>query len=91
MPSDGERIATLEAIIHELRDDISDVKAEVLRSRARLHDLEGATGLLVDTEKVRARDQRDRQRRLEIRLQALTIAVAIAAFAEPFLYSLANH
>lgn len=90
MATEGERIATLEAVIGELRGDMGDLKSETIRTRARLHDLEGIAGMLVSQEKQRNRDTRRAQRRTDRRLQVLTVVVAIAALLEPFLYHAAG-
>ena len=66
------------------------MKAETLKTRGRLHDLEGIADVLVEQEKLRRRATQLRDRRFNIRLQVLTVVVATAALAEPFLYHLAN-
>ena len=86
MVTEGERIATLEAVIGDLRGDMSDLKAETLRTRTRLHDLEGLAGALVSQERQRNRDTRRAQLRTDRRLQILTVVIAAAALLEPFLY-----
>lgn len=81
MPDERERLATLEAEYHSIVAAISDRKREEERTRERLHKIEGTMGLLVDVQK-QARQQEARQyRRLELRLQALTVVVALAGFA----------
>ena len=90
MPTEGERLASVEQQIIDLRGDIADRKHEEERTRKRLHDIEGVMGLLVDQQK-RNREQEAKQyRRVELRLQALTIVIAFAALAEPFLYHAAT-
>ena len=90
MPTDGERLATVEAVLRELRGDMRDLNDETQRTRKRLHDLEGTTGMLVDQEKKRREATQTRQRRLEVRIQILTVVIACAALFEPVLYHFAG-
>lgn len=79
----GERVRGVEVEIGELRKDVADLNAEVRRSRQRLHSLEGtAAALVLESRERRRRDER-RDRRLEIRLHVLTIAVAGAGIVVP--------
>lgn len=89
MATEGERLATVEAVLQELRGDVSELKDETHRYRKRLHDLEGLAAMLVSQEQVRIEATRRQQAAVRIRLQALTAAVALAALVEPFLYHLA--
>lgn len=91
MYPEGERIAALEQQIIDLRHDIADRKHEEERTRDRLHKIEGTMGMLVDVQK-QARLQEARQyRRLEVRLQAMTIAVAVAGIIGPLVYAGVGH
>jgi hypothetical protein len=90
VPSDAERLATIEQIVRELRGDIQDRIHEEGRTRDRLHKIEGLVGMMVEHEKLSRRDTETRQRRLELRMQMLAAAVAIAALLEPFLYHFAQ-
>lgn len=90
MQTDGERIATLEALMGEIRTDVRELGDQSERSRRRLHDVEGALGLLVDQEKVRRQVTADNQRKMRNRLDLLTVAIAVAALLEPFLYHVAQ-
>lgn len=89
MKPEGERLATLEAVLQELRSDVGELKSETNRTRGRLHDLEGLAQTLVNQETVRIRVTREQQAAMRLRLQLLTAVVGLAALAEPFLYHLA--
>lgn len=89
MATEGERLATVEAVLHELRGDVSDLRTESQRTRGRLHDLEGLAATLVDQERTRIRVTKEQQARMRSRLEVLTVVVAFAALLEPFLYHLA--
>lgn len=89
MATDGERLATVEAVLQELRGDVGDLKTESMRTRGRLHDLEGLATTLVDQEKTRIRVTKEQQARMRTRIEVLTFVVAFAALFEPLLYHLA--
>lgn len=90
MTTPDARIARVEQLLADLRDDVQEMRDETLRTRRRLHDLEGVSGVLVEQEKLRRRATQLRDRRFMRRLQVLTIVIAIATPLEPFLYHLAN-
>ena len=89
MTTSDARLARLEEQVSGLREDASDVKGEMQRTRKRLHDLEGLAGTLVDQERARIQATRAQQEAMRVRLQVLTVVVACAALFEPFLYHLA--
>ena len=89
MATEGERLATVEAVLHDLRGDVGELRDEQLRTRTRLHDLEGLADTLVNQEKVRIEVTKRQQAAVRSRLQTLTVAIALAALVEPFLYHLA--
>ena len=91
MPEERERIATLEQQIRELRGDIADRKHEEERTRERLHKIEGVLGLLVDSQKQARAQEANQYRRMELRLQALTVVVGIAGFALTLALVLVHH
>jgi chromosome segregation ATPase len=51
VPEASERLATLEQQIRDIRDDVASLTAETLRTRGRLHDLEGMIGQWVSIQK----------------------------------------
>lgn len=89
MATEGERLATVEAVVQELRGDVGELKEEWRLGRRRLHDLEGLASTLVEQERTRIRVTKEQQTQLRTRLQILTVVIALAAFLEPFLYHLA--
>ena len=90
MTTPDARIATVEQLLSDLKDDVREMRDETLRTRGRLHDLEGVAAVLVEQEKHRRRATQLRDKRIGRRLQVLTIVVAVAALGEPFLYHLAT-
>lgn len=79
----GERVRGVEVELAELRRDVSELNHETRRSRSRLHELEGTTAALVMESRERRRHDEQRDRRLEIRLQMLTIVVAFVGVVVP--------
>lgn len=91
MPTDAERLATIEQVVRDLRGDIAERKHEEERTRKRLHDIEGLLSMMVETTKEQRRGVDVRQRSLEVRMQVLTVVVGLAALIEPLLYALVKH
>ena len=90
MATEGERLATVEAVLQDLRCDVGELRTESQRTRGRLHDLEGLASTLVDQERVRIRVTKEQQARMRSRLEVLTVVILLATFLEPFLYHLAH-
>jgi hypothetical protein len=83
VPTDGERLATVEAILHEIRGDVADLKQESALSRQRLHKLEGIAGAFVETQTENRRKEAEQYQRLGLRIQVLTVVVGLAAVLAP--------
>ncbi len=83
MPTDVERLATVEAVLLSIRDDVREVKDEVERSRARLHKLEGISNSFLSWQQEARRGEKEQYRRLGLRIQVLTVVVGIAAVIAP--------
>lgn len=81
VPSDGERLATIEQVLRDVRDDVRDLRAEQKDDHHRLRTVEATTAQLVDEQK-RTQDRRDFQlRKLGVKIQWLTLVVALGSFA----------
>lgn len=89
MATEGERLATVEAVLQELRADVGELRREENRTRGRLHDLEGLASTLVEQERTRIRVTKEQQEALRLRLQILTVVIALSVFLEPILTHLA--
>lgn len=81
--SEGARIARLEERVAGVREDLGELVAEQLRHRTRLHNLEGICATFLDQQRENRRSEARQYRRLEVRMQVLTIAVAIGAIFAP--------
>lgn len=85
MATEGERLATVEAVLRELRDDVHALGNEIQSARTRLHNLEGISSTFLAWQKD-ARDKEAAQyRRLGRWIGVLTVVVALAALVEPLL------
>jgi len=90
-PTDPERLATIEQVLRDIRDDLRDLRAEQKADHHRLRAVEHAVVLLVDEQK-QTRDRRDYQiRRLGLKVQWLTLAVAVGSFALGAVVALLAH
>jgi len=83
VPSDDARLATVEAVLRELRDDVTELRDEGLRQRTRLHNLEGVAASFLDAQKENRRKEALQYQRLGLRIQVLTLVVGFAAVATP--------
>jgi hypothetical protein len=83
--ADGASVDVLAERIKGLRDDVQELSEEQKRSRGRLHDLEGLAAAWADTQNVNRRAEARQYRRLELRIQVLSVAVGFAAVASPIL------
>lgn len=91
MQTDAERIATLEQVARDLRDNLEDVRRMQREDHHRLRAVEAAVALLVDSSNDARQTLAVRQRSLEVRLQVLTVIVAVAALGIPVIYALIHH
>ena len=83
--SDGVAIARLQEQIRGVREDVAAIVDEQRRTRTRLHNLEGIAQTYVDAQKVNRRREEAQYRRLELRLQVLTVVIGVAAVVAPIL------
>lgn len=76
MPDSVEsRLATIEQVLRDMRDDIQEGTAERLRIRGRLHDLEATAQGLIHFVREQKRQDENQWRRIELRLQWMTFVV----------------
>ncbi len=89
---EGERIARVEEQIRDMRQDLREHAQEQMRTRNRIHDLEGAVGMLVDNLKVTRRSEDLRFKGLNLRIQVLTLVIGAAGIVTPvFIVYLGRH
>ena len=88
MTTDGERIVRIETLLPQISDDVAEIKEETLRTRKRLHSLEGISSAYLAWQKDARESEQRQYARLGLRIQVLTIVVGLAAVVSPFLYNL---
>jgi len=81
----------LEATLNGLRDDVKEVKDETLRTRQRLHNLEGISGALVDVNRRRQEEDERRERKYTNRLNLLMVLATFAAVISPLVVGIISH
>lgn len=85
MRPDGERLATLEEQVRDFERDMGVVTTELGSHRRRLHDLEGIAGTFVNLQKEARRKEAEQYQRLGVRIQILSVVVALAAIVAPII------
>jgi hypothetical protein len=80
-PPDGERIATLEQVVRDVRDDLSERRAEEGRTRERLHALEKVTAGLVELQRELHRANERKLQRMNLSIQWAGVAIGLGMFA----------
>jgi hypothetical protein len=80
---EGVSNAVLAERLEGVRRDVTELADETKRNRVRLHNLEGFAAAYLDQQRVNRRSEERQYRRLELRLQVLTVAIAVAAVVVP--------
>jgi len=88
--SDGERLATIEQVLRDLREDVEAVQLEHREDHHRLRAVEGAVTQLVEHAKQAQRLQDLHLRTLGIRIQWLAAAIAFGGLALGLALALTN-
>ena len=92
MPSVEERLATIEQVLRDVRDDVAAAVSERHGITRRLHDVEGAMNEITTADRLGRRATETRQRRIELRLQVLAVMIGLACVAAPLVAALlASH
>lgn len=91
MTTDGERLAAVEQRLSDMRREFDSHLDDAQRRSNRIREVENALILLVDAQKQARLQETAQYRRVEIRLQALTVAVAFAALILSLTIWLVHH
>ena len=83
MPSDAERLATVESVLLDVRDDVRDIRGDIKLNRDRIHSLEGTANQFLTWQQEAREGERKQYARLGLRIQVLTIIVGLAAIVAP--------
>lgn len=73
-----------------VRREVSELVEEGRHTRRRLHDLEGFAAAYLDVQRENRRAEGRQYRRLELRLQVLTVVIACAAVVVPIVVAFAT-
>jgi hypothetical protein len=89
--TDQERLATIEQVLRDVRDDVHELREQRKEDHHRLRAVEAGQLLLIEEQK-RTREHRDYQlRRLAIKLQWVTLGVGFGSFALGAVVALLAH
>ena len=91
MTTEGERLAAVEQRIADMQREFDAHVGDATRRHNRLRELEKAIILLVEAQRVARADEKKQYRRVEVRLQTLTVAVAFAALLLSLMIWLVHH
>lgn len=84
----GVSVEVLVERLEGVRGDVSRIAEEQKRTRTRLHNLEGFAAAYLDQQRQNRRGEERQYRRLEVRVQVLTLAVGFAAVASPIIVAI---
>jgi len=76
VPTDGERLATLEEQVRDFREDMHDLTSEVRGVRTRVHNLEGVTATFVGIQQANREAEARQYRRLGSRVSIAGMFIA---------------
>lgn len=71
--------------IQGVREDVAELTAEMGRTRTRLHNLEGFAAAYLDMQRENRRQEDRQYRRMEVRLQVMTVVLGLAAVVFPLI------
>jgi hypothetical protein len=83
VPTSDARLATVEAVLLDIRGDVLDLKAEATRTRNRLHSLEGTAAAFIQTQKENRRREAAQYQRLGIIVAVVGLFLTLAAVVSP--------
>ena len=85
MTSPDARLARVETLLADIRDDVSELREETQRTRQRLHNLEGIAAAVTATQKANRHAEEVQYQRLGRRVQLVGLLLALAAVISPLL------
>jgi hypothetical protein len=83
VPTSDARLATVEAVLLDIRADVLDLKAEGARTRERLHSLEGTAAAFIHTQKENRRKEALQYQRLGVVVAVVGLLLTLAAVLSP--------
>lgn len=79
-PSYETRLATIEQILREYGADLQELRKDARDDHHRLREVEAAVLQMTTLQKEARREESSQYRRLELRVQWLSLAIAFAGF-----------
>lgn len=76
-PSDAERLATIEQVLRDVRADVDELRVTRREDHHRLRDVESSVSLMLEAHKDARRAEDAQYRRLEVRIQVLSISIGL--------------
>lgn len=86
--SEGVTIGVLVERLKGVREDMAELRQAQREDHHRLRSVEAAVQLMVDSQATNRRSEERQYRRLELRVQVLTLAVGFAAIASPIIVAI---
>lgn len=87
----GERITRVEAQLAEMRGDLANHLVDHRARSDRMRELESAVGMLIDVHKDARRREETQYRRLEVRVQWLSLSIAFATLVLAITIAVTHH
>lgn len=87
----GERITRVEAQLAEVRGELDSHLVDARARSDRMRELERAVGMLIDVHKDARRREETQYRRLELRVQWLSVSIAFAALVLAITIAVTHH
>ena len=91
MTTDGERLAAVEQTLKDMRREFDSHLDDATRRHNRLREMEQAILLLVEAQKNARHAEASQYRRVEVRLQTLSVVVALSALVLSVVIAVAHH
>lgn len=91
VPTEAERLATIEQVLRDMRDDLAEIHRLRSEAHGRLRALELASAALLEDAKTTRRARDVQLRQLTVRIQWLALAVAAGMFVLVLLATFVHH
>jgi len=85
---EGVTIGVLVERLEGVRQDVAELREAQREDHHRLRSVESAVKQMIDAQQVNRRGEERQYRRLEVRVQVLTLAVGFAAIVSPIVVAI---
>ena len=87
----ARQMGSFAAQLQALKEDVVQLRADHVSDHHRLRSVESSVALMIEAHKAARRGEETNWRRLEIRMQAMMVVIAIAAIIVPLTRVLVHH